>query len=163
MAEAKIFYMSVSGDDATMVEGMKVFCAGLEAIAGYHEPKTVAALAPADAMALSVTEAARSSISVRRGKVAAAVKAVRRSVSKNTPAQFQCSHCDRVLASAQGRGKHESSEHPKEFAARKSGLSDSRPADGRPAKKYYPCGHNGCLKEFISVEKRDEHWGRDHA
>ena len=158
MADAKVFFLTVSGDDATMAEGMRAFRAGLAALTGggVADPAPiVSAAAPA---AVSVAEAASSSMTVRRGKVAAAVQAVRRAVNKNTPGKFPCRHCDRVLGSAQGRGKHESDAHPKEFAAAKTGAATA----GKPAKKYYPCGHNGCLKEFVSPEKREEHWQREH-
>lgn len=71
--------------------------------------------------------------------------------AKNKLGEFPCRHCDRVLSSSAGRGKHESSTHPDQFQRKSS------PAGA------LSCGHKGCEYTTNKPGWLENHYDRQHG
>lgn len=71
--------------------------------------------------------------------------------TKNKLGDFPCRHCDRILSSAQARGKHESSTHREQFE-RKS-----------PPVGALSCGFKDCDYTTNKSGWLENHYGRSHG
>lgn len=121
MGRGQVLFISVEGDDNAITEGLKAFQSGMALIQRKSEEPAAVEIAPSPPAALPGAKAAEVedlAESISRRTVSRAVAKVRRSVEAKAAGDgFKCRFCDKVCAAQAATGRHESKEHPAEYAA----------------------------------------------